>query len=281
MNTIIVNNFTQSGNGDRMIDVLLLAVMCKARNSKLYIRWQDFKNPGDCDPDMHPPWRFEDTKLKNVHSFFKFPSFVTIAYDVISYPKIEFTKYLGGTISPYEFRKQYMADVSESDFNRVMLDVKKDFGLKVDKFQPEVPYVAVHLRRTDKLRGVCDTMISRDRLEELNQHTRAAIQKAVDIGYTSFYVASDDPESKHEFVEYIHSIGCSTIQPENIHELLESYYDIWMISSSSLIIPSMRFSTFSLFPALFFDIPIWSVNTDMYERTNFTKHCHISNYLDV
>ncbi len=263
METLVVNNFVLSGYGDRMMDLLLLASYARARNMRLYIRWQDF--PGMPDYSDIPEWRFQDTRLKNFLSFFRLPSEVQIEYTSVANTAHEWKQYIGGTTSPTVFHERYIAGwfpIGLSEWLAIVDEVKSELKLKVTRYVPERPYVTVHLRRTDKLRGVCETQIVKDELALLNQETFAAIQTAKDSGYTDFYIATDDPSARGEYIAFIESIGCRVIAPANDHKLLSSYFDTWMMKSTSIIIASMRYSTFSLFPSLWWDIPLWTVLPD-------------------
>jgi hypothetical protein len=263
METLAVNNFTLSGYGDRMLDLLCLISYARARKMKLYIRWQEFEGMHDFQ-DI-PPWRFQDTKITNFLSFFRIPSEVQIENSVIQNPQHEWKQYIGGTRSPITFYEQFVQNyipLSISDWLEIVDEVKSELKLKVTKYTPERPYVTVHLRRTDKLRGVCATQIVEDELVFLNKETFAAIEKAKVLGYTDFYLATDDPTSRADYVKFIESIGCRVICPINVHNLLPSYFDTWMMKSSSLLIASMRYSTFSMFPSVWWNIPLWTVLPD-------------------
>lgn len=277
MEQLVVNKFTLSGYGDRMLDILCLAAFARAKKMKLYIRWQDF--PGMKDFTDVPAWRYQDTKLENFKGFFRFPNDVQLEYAIIPNPRHEWAEYIGGTHSPIKFYEEFAQKkglgLSLSEWLAVVNQVKSELGFMVPRYTPERPYAVVHLRRTDKLRGVCETQIVRDELAFLNQETFAAIQKAKDSGLTDFYIATDDPSSRAEYVTYIESIGGQVIQPENVHGLLSSYFDTWMMRSSSLLIASMRYSTFSLFPSVWWDIPLWTVLPD---ALHTTKHKYETTY---
>lgn len=255
--------FTLSGYGDRMLDLLCITAYSRALGKNLYIRWEDFRGMPDF-PDI-PAWRYQDTKLDNFTGFFRLPNNVRLEYAVIPYPKHEWPHYIGGMCSPQLFYERFVEGklpVTREQWTTIVNQVKSELGFKVARYAPERPYAIVHLRRTDKLRGVCETQIARDELAFLNQETFAAIQKARDSGFTDFYLATDDPSSRAEYVAFIESIGGRVIQPANVHNLLSSYFDTWMMRSSSLIIASMRYSTFSMFPSVWWNIPLWTVIPD-------------------
>lgn len=281
-NYIVVKNFTESGYGDRILDLFVLSIYAHSKQKNIIIHWKEFS--GMSEYTDIPSWRFKDTKLENITSFFKFPDYVKIVSNIPSIDNPEyFNEYIGGTTSPAAFLDRIMNNsILNQQYNNIVKEVKTHFGFKVSKYNHIQPYVSIHLRRTDKLRGVCDTQIMKNDLDFLNQETKYAIEKAIEKGFCNFFIASDDPSSKQEFIDFITSRNCNIIQPENNHNLIESYYDTWVISSSSLIIPSMKYSTFSLFPALLFDIPLWYVLENcLYKRLQFNEHCNIEYYKDA
>lgn len=270
MTQLVIPWFTASGYGDRMLDLISLITYARACGHELYIRWVDFQEMPDF-PNV-PAWRYQDTKLSNFLSFFKLPSGVTAEYGNAPPSPARWDDYVGHTLSPIAFYEEFASKriaISREDWMAIAEQVKSEFDLKVAKYEPERPYAIVHLRRTDKLRGVCMTQIVRDELDFLNQETCAAIQKAMDTGLTDFYIATDDPSARDEYVTFIESIGGRVIRPENVHGLLSSYFDTWMMRSSSLIIASMRYSTFSLFPSVLWKIPLWTVLPDALHTTKY------------
>jgi len=261
---IAINSFTLSGYGDRMLDLLCMISYARIKGKTLYIRWQDF--PGMEDYNDIPSWRFEDTKLSNFLNFFNLPTGVTLDYPLVQSAGYVENNYLGGMYSPRKFYDWIITrenpQLSRDLWDKTVNEVRSELRFKVSDYVPETPYVVIHLRRTDKLRGVCGTQIVQAELQDLNEKTKEAIVKSIELGYTDFYIATDDPSSKEEYIEFLHQHGCTVITPPNVHSLLSSYYDTWMMKSSSLIIASMRYSTFSLFPALWWEIPLWTVFPD-------------------
>jgi hypothetical protein len=150
----------------------------------------------------------------------------------------------------------------------VVSDVKKSIRLRVPDYQHPRPFCTVHLRRTDKISETDDLSIKTAEINDLNTRTVAAILKAKEKGITSFFLASDDEATKNAFALFLAEQGLECVQPPNTYNLIESYYDIWVMKSSSLIIQSMMFSTFSLFPCILWDIPLWTV----YENSPIFKY---------
>ena len=263
-----VNNFCESGYGDRMMDLFIYSIISKAYNAKSYLKWTLFTETTWIG---YPPWRFIDTDISLFISFIKLPSYIEL---VSANTNHQYTsiKYLGGCVSPLTiYHTLFKNTISHETFLRIVNSVKKDYSFQFDKYTHSKPYVTVHLRRTDKLRGYDNLQINMSELNDLDQKTIVAIQLAKAKGYTDFYLASDSDETKKLYTAKLNEMGLHVIQPPNTHNLLESYYDTWIMSSSSLILVSMRYSAFSLFSALYFDIPIYNViGHEPYE--NFSQY---------
>jgi len=281
LNEININNFVSSGYGDRMLGLFLISILSKLKNKNINIKWIEFKKPHHTKDFPH--WRYKDTNLENFISFFKLPSTISLKYELDPI-HLHCTKDLF-TIpcSPASFYDKFKLQdlVSQQEYNSIINTVKSEFGFNVSKFSYNEPYVTIHLRRTDKLCVNDEYSIDCSELE-LNNETKRAIRKAIDKKYTTFYLSSDDPSCKQEFIDFIINNNGKVIKPENIHNLIESYYDTWVMSSSSIIIPSINYSSFSLFPVLLFDIEMWTVlESSTYKNIGFCEHARIINYKNV
>jgi hypothetical protein len=272
-----VNNFTLSGYGDRMIDLFLFSIISILFNETVHIYWETFRQ------SYHslPSWRSKDTTLTNFLSMFKLPCSLQLHDTIFRCTDKPFQHYFGGTVSPHKLYSILNLNVDSVIYNSIVNDLKQQFSLKVPFYSPETPYTVIHLRRSDKVRSkdVDEGMIHQKELEELDIETKKAIQS---LGFKTFYIASDDPVCKQEYTNYITSLGYTVIQPENKHNLLESYFDTWMMFSSSAIIVSMRYSNFSLFPALIRNIPLYTVlPPDRYYELGFHHHVNITYYKNI
>jgi len=273
---IAVNNFCKSGYGDRMIDLFIFSIYSKLMRESVHIHWVPFRGFDFTDI---PQWRYIDTLRENFLNFFKLPETIQLEDNPIQSEK-HFDEYLGGLTSPYNFYQRYFQGRLPLEFfNFVVQETKKEFGIHIPDFVFEKPYIVVHLRRTDKLRGVCETQINRnseDSIENLDKKTKQRILEAKEKGYQHFYIASDSVETKQEYTDYIKSLGLTVIQPENKYNLIESYYDTWIMKSSSIILVSTKYSTYSLSCALIYDKPLLNVLTEeVYRKYNYDKHVNL------
>ncbi len=281
--TICVNNFCQSGFGDRLIDIFVFSIFSKVMKDTVRINWIPFQGMKDFQ-DV-PKWRFTDTLLPNFLSFFKLPDSIKLS-GAPSYEGPQFHEYLGGLTSPQGFYEKHLQNsVSLESYNQIVEDVRKEFSFQIPDYVPDVPYIFLHLRRTDKLRGVCETQINldpEDTLDHLDAKTKAHIEDAKRKGYTHFYIASDSVETKDEYKQFIESLGLTVLQPENTHKLIESYFDSWMMKSASIIMVSTKYSTYSLSTALIYNKPLLNVLTDsVYRKYKFDNHVNLLQELPV
>jgi hypothetical protein len=269
---ISVNNFCRSGYGDRMLDLFVISILTKLYNTTSKIKWIPFEGQNFAE---FPSWRFKDTHIENFIKFFKLPSYIELVSNDTN-EQTKFNEYLGGVISPSLFYSKYLQNnIDNTLYKEVINNVKNDFSIRVDDYIHNKPYVTVHLRRTDKLKGICVTQInlsSDDTLEILDQKTLQSIEILKEKGYTDFYLASDSYETKSSYTLKLNAMGLTVINPHNKYDLLESYYDTWIMKSSSLIIVSTKYSTYSLFNALLFNIPLHNVlGHSLYDNYKFNE----------
>lgn len=273
---LAVNNFCKSGFGDRMIDLFIFSIYSKLLNDDINIHWIPF---GDYSVKDFPQWRYLDTIRDNFLSFFKLPKSIKLN-DTPTESGKKFDTYLGGLTSPQSFYENHLHSTIPLDYyNRIVEDTKQEFGIHVPDFVFEKPYIVLHLRRTDKLRGVCETQINRnpeDTLENLDTKTKERILEAKAKGYKHFFIASDSQETKEEYKQFIESEGLHVLQPENKYNLIESYYDTWVMKGSSLIMVSTKYSTYSLSCALIYNIPLLNVLTEeVYRKYKYNYHVQL------
>jgi len=275
---LIVTNFCKSGLGDRLLDIFVLSIYAKLEKRDLIIKWEDFND----NDELKPKWRYEDTKLENIVQFFKLPGFIKLQYNdpIINSADIQFDKYLGGEYSPYKFYNCFLKDkFSINLFEETLHNIKNEYDINQKlNFSNEL-LCTVHLRRTDKLRGNHFASISESDLEELDYNTIKAIIKAKELGFKYFYLSSDCLETKNRYSKILADLSLEQINPKNNNNIIESYFDYMIMNSSSLLIVSMKYSTFSLSNALLFNKIIWTtIGTTVYNLFGFNEHVNITNY---
>lgn len=272
---MLVPCFTASGYGDRMIDLFLFSIISEIYNESVDIVWKSYEGNGI----EVPSWRFLDTELDNFLSMFKLPETLQLHKSPV-FSRHMFNEYFGGCVSPYRLYSRMNFNISEEMYNKLIDHLKSQFSLHIPLYNQESPYTVLHLRRSDKVRSnhTDEFMIHNSELEHLDNETKLAIQSSE---YKTFYIASDDPLCKQDYIQYIRSLGYTVIEPENQYNLLSSYFDTWMMFSSSCILVSMRYSNFSLFPALFKNIPLVTVlPPDRYIELGFHHHVNIRYFKD-
>lgn len=257
------NEFPVSGLGDRIMELYLLCILTKIYNNPVHIVWREFQTGAHKEI---VEWRKKDTQLEFFLSFFTIPLGITLSTELklaIPSDTIYIPNQHGYATSINLFFEQ-TADriLSYSEYIKIVEEVKQSIQLRVPEYQHAVPFCTVHLRRTDKLTAGDNLSVGFSELDDLNARTKAAILKAKEKGFTSFFLASDDPAAQDDYAAFLKQHALERIEPPNTHDLILSYYDIWVMKSSSLIIQSMKFSTFSLFPSVIWNIPLWTVYKD-------------------
>jgi hypothetical protein len=140
-------------------------------------------------------------------------------------------------------------------------------------------YIAVHLRRTDKINSHGDLRheTSTHEYTVLTQRMLTYIESCITQGHTKFYVLSDDEAYKETFANEIRTIGkrlqthvsililnkeavrkhVSTIHPHITY--LDGYYDVfeWFcMSQCKAILQGIKYSTFSMSASMLRQVPL-------------------------
>ena len=258
MNKILWTNSTNSGLGDRLIDIFLMSAYAKSLNSELYFDWRTFDgiHEWELNNSERKVWeeiRYVDYLYENFSNYFTLPSNVHINEDSVDCSVyVEF--YLGGVYSPHSFHRKFLIDnISIEDFLRHFYD-------SLDEFRPTIKLldivgdkvkvdIAVHLRRQDKVRlDSCPVTLREDQISDLNIKTMDILNSLLSESNNILYISSDD-ESEKEIYKNKYN-GCS-VDNFKISEIYEkTYVDIYMMSMCDTIILSQKHSSFSLFASL-------------------------------
>jgi hypothetical protein len=260
---IIAQYFPESGLGDRLMCLYIYSIFGRVYNTNVKIFWPQLSEYGV----SLASYSVVDTKLSSVLSVFKFPEYLEILDEACTITLTNNDMILkpitGFNTSVNNLYTAFFKDIIPySQFQEAVISVQKNFKFNVPDYKSNIPYVSVHLRRTDKLRGNDIYDISLNFLDELDKYTKNAILKAKEKGYKYFFLASDDKNTIEQYKQFLLENDLISIKPHNEYNLYDSYYDLWAMKSSALVIQSMKFSTFSLLLPVIWNVPMWTVLVD-------------------
>jgi hypothetical protein len=264
---ILWNKPTESGLGDRLIDLFLLAAFAKAGSLKIAVCWPDQPNLTLLQRKVWSGYRHEDYKLENLLLYFKFPKNIlfysqsTFSKELRNKSNVLFSDYVGGIYTTLSFYNKFypkfkkLFNFSLTDFEYAFKDVLKEFKPKnsfsrkfTSSFNADI---AVHLRRGDKLQSKPDYFaIGFDEIDGLDKVTELCINKISQLNSTkkTIYLSSDDENVKLRYkMKFSNSKEIQIITlPMNTTSFEATYIDLWMLASSKYIILSQRHSNFAL-----------------------------------
>ena len=293
--SIIWNNSTLSGLGDRLNDILILSSFAKIKNKKLKLIWrtQDFNE--NCEFAIkRPSFRRKDYLLENLNKYISLPENIIIYKEGtnIEYNNNEdelYTSYIGGTSSPITF---YHANMDNLKYNiKDFLDIyysqaqniKFNFDIYFDKYNK---IISVHLRRTDKLHvKERETHgVSIDKIHILDNLTFDLIEKFINDGYKNFYFAGDDIYYINQYInKYNNRINILNSKlRDDSDDIKNTYLDLYIMANSEFIILSQRHSSFSLLASMINKAKlIYLFNDDIIEHTNYKSLPNIIYYKNL
>lgn len=249
-NAIYWTKPTQSGLGDRLVDISKLLAYARIIGKPLYTNWANFEIK-----KIDAQHRSTDILLGNVKNHINFPQgiyFESSKRECTS----TFDQYLGGDPETSGFHSNHLSGkCTYEEYANMVKKVAQEFTFNseitafVDQLPPNT--VAFHIRRTDKIRDTkeCGTMVSTNELEELNRLTFQGIDLFISHGYINFFICGDENDKIIPFVDYILSKGKCVIGIPNMEKWQATYYDFATMSRCDYVITSNRFSTFSMFPS--------------------------------
>lgn len=268
---------TESGLGDRLSDILLIATYARALKTEVTFTWETYR--GHENPSIRqldPLFRYIDTDLNNIKKYIIFPDNVIVKPYIeienqkfigwITDPKqlnIVRSKYetfensLGGAVIIFDFWNNFLKD--KLPFNELQKSFNttiKGFGFcsEINSYLSTLPerFMSFHIRRGDKVRSenTDGTYIHSDEIEELNNITYECLEYFSEK-YDHFFICSDQDEKKAEFVDYLTSKGKNIISlPPGLEKWQQTYYDMATMTKSDTNIASNRYSSFSCFPSI-------------------------------
>jgi hypothetical protein len=263
MSTLTVPDFNESGLGDRMCGMLLIAVYTRIKgHSKVKVPWPKYSIPGGKPPEF----RKTDILLENVLEHLILPKVIEFVGDR-QLPRIDPWWYTQVGIGSPDFRWFANTHLSQHDIKAVMEVAKSicsECGYKPKLLEASAnlgEYVAVHIRRTDKVRPTreCTSLISDKELDDLDNRTKSVIEALVSDGHSRFYVCSDDDSALKSYQNHISNLDCEVVSFPEMEKAMSTYYDLAAMSNSTMVVQSMRNSAFSNYAACIGGVPLWNV----------------------
>jgi len=268
MTNLFWTNSPKSGLCDRLLDLSLMASLAKLYNYNLILKWEPFysssggyipsnKNAEESGFTKYDSRRYEDYLYENFTQYFTVPQNVNVFQDS-QMKDLEinflFEDYLGGVHSVKTFWEKYLSQkVSFQNFLLIYEDILSEFK-PTQKLLDVVnsinsPKLSVHLRRTDKV-VINPDHFAISEVEELNKKTYDSINSLIqkngeDI---NIYFSSDDNREKNEYKNRYKNY----LVEEKLPDLgfINTYIDMFLLSTSETIILSQKHSNFSIFCSL-------------------------------
>ena len=268
MTNIFWTNSTKSGLCDRLLDLSLMASLAKLYNYNLILKWEPFysssggytpsnKNAEESGFTKYDSRRYEDYLYENFTQYFTVPQNVNVFQDSqMKDLEIDFLfeDYLGGVHSVKTFWEKYLSQkVSFQNFLLIYEDILSEFK-PTQKLLDVVnsinsPKLSVHLRRTDKV-VIDPDHFAVSEVEELNKKTLDSINSFIQKNGedVKIYFSSDDNREKNEYKNRYKNY----LVEEKLPDLgfINTYIDMFLLSTSETIILSQKHSNFSIFCSL-------------------------------
>ena len=261
---------TESGLGDRLKDIVLLAAYGKIFGEDVYMTWQRYAGHVKKETRaLDPSHRYIDTILDNVKKHINFPKNIIIENEIMGVSgwangldtyrlRSKFTLFefgIGGVSGSHGFWHAYLKDKCTFEEYEIKLEeALSEFGFckEITDFLNTLPelFISFHIRRGDKVRAESTdgTYIHSDDLSELNKITYEAIDYYADR-YDTFFICSDQDDKKQEFSDYLKSKNKKILELPLMEKWQQTYYDIATMTKSKVNIASNRYSSFSSFAA--------------------------------
>lgn len=258
----------KSGIGDRLLDLMLIYTYSQYLNcEKLYLHWTEDNIDMTGNKSVHStirrkktPFRSVDYLLQNLLEYIILPDNIFFvnqkALDIISKDSenIIFNEYMGMKYTLYSFMKK-MNIHDKIKFETEYYNNFKKIQFKnipeyiVNKFNNN-DVLTVHLRRGDKV--VNDNGealgIPYNQLGDLDNNTILAINKLYNLNYKKICFVSDEKEIRNKYINLFKD------KAECIYfdgtEISQTYFDLYCLSKSKIILLSQKFSVFSIFSSM-------------------------------
>lgn len=253
-------NPTKSGLGDRLLDVSLLAALARVVGGNLYLEWPEWKQK-DCDC----PHRAEDVKLENVLKFLSFPK--EAKFSAPPAGSHRFSTYLGGGVPDTSFFSAFVLAVAPKttagEFWSALNWVYSEFQFcpQIQCYLRSLPkeFTSFHVRRGDKVRADRADWFVLEKSKEglLDACTERAL--AVELSRSDYFFICGDDQSADRFKSQVKESGKQLIELPAMPKWQSTYYDMAVMSRSSLVVVAHRYSSFSRMSSLMGGAPFKSI----------------------
>lgn len=273
MNSIFWSNSPGSGLCDRLTDISLMATFSRLLGAKLSLKWEifDYYGNGTYVTRSHSNQpgneiiikkyhdnRYHDYLYENFIEYFYLPTDIEIFTQQRGVHSLNFdyifSDYLGGIYSAVTFWKKYAQNICNLEifiekYNQVLKEFRPTENLSKITNTIEKPDLVIHLRRTDKV-VVNPDIFATDNLESLNLRTIEAIDTYIKKNgpKTKIYFSSDDSDEKLFFQNKYKNFLIK--KSEENYGFINTYVDMFLLSSARTIILSQMHSNFSIFCSL-------------------------------
>lgn len=249
---------TESGLGDRLVDIVHLLALARIKGRKLCFEWPKFSIK-----NIDIAHRAIDILLPNVLKHIHFPP------DVLFQNGDEksecFSEGLGGGMFAAEVHKKYLWNICPlSEYELKVREVVDEFRFcdEIETFLETVPrkFVSFHIRRGDKVRDEPSDgfFIHRKDLRELDELTFRMLHLHLPY-YDTFFFCGDEDRKLKPFVDYVQSYGKSVFTIPQMGKWRSTYFDLAVMTKSRAVVTSQRYSAFSRFSAIKGNCPISTV----------------------
>jgi len=262
------NKPTESGLGDRLMDMRLVVTYARLNSAQLLLVWPKFEAKS-----IDAEHRRTDILVGNVLKYLTFPK--EVAFDSSPADEI-FPNYLGGGVDNHDFWHAYLqGSCSFETFITTLDQVTSEFGFceAVNSFTSSLPatFVSFHVRRSDKVRNegwpTDNHMVKAAELPELDALTIRAIDRHLSEGCQHMFFCGDEDAKTQLFIEHASSKGANIIRLPEMQKWETTFYDMAVMTKSSANVVSNRRSSFCLFPSLVGRRPCYTVYDKFYEKS--------------
>lgn len=288
-------NINLSGIGDRIVDLILLYTFARLKGyERFYVEWKLNKNDNDIYSVVRKektPFRSFDILPDNLLNYIVFPEFLHIVSNeqinqLLNEGAYNFQDYLGVRYSVNNFLNIFYPNVDEisrknfndeyfRNFQRIRFqNIPQNI---VDSFQNK-NVVTVHLRRSDKVinDGKTSNNIGFDELEDLNNKTQQFVDKCISKGYNNICFISDEKNVRNQFIENNKS-KCNIISFDG-DNVSQTYYDLYSLANSKIILVSQQFSAFSLLGHLIGDNMLYYIYHGKFNDFSYKNMKHFTEF---